>query len=185
MRHITVYLLLATLAILGACRSTASAGDNGGAVPDSARALVEHEFINHAWGYSHFGIVVTADGVVHAYQWDRGDTPWTPIEDPLVKQSQLTAKYSHGRKVVGRVGRDTLALINDLIARSENGSLTDRRSVGADMGRHEYISYVFDDRSGHYRKITLRITGDWERSNTSADAMRLADIIQAITQRSR
>ncbi|MBC8144079.1 MAG: hypothetical protein H7X80_00760, partial [bacterium] len=178
-------ILLCALAMVGACRNAGTVSDTGSDVPVDERALVEHEYINHAWGYSHFGVVITADGRVHGYQWDRNDTPTAPLQGPLVSPKDLASKYAHNRKAIGFVSADTLRMIQELIPKATKGTLTERQSVGADMGQHEYIAYVFDSKSKQYRKSTLRITGDWESSNTSPDAMRLADILNAVAQRAR
>jgi hypothetical protein len=83
------------------------------------------------------------------------------------------------------VSTDTLELIKKLLPTAMNGTLTERRSVGADMGQHEFIAYAFDPVGAQYKRSVLRITGDWEQSNTVADAMRLADILHAVSSRSR
>lgn len=184
MQSNVLYTLLIAATIVGACRNASTVSDTGDGSAN-ARVLLEHEYINHAWGYAHFGIVITSDGLVHGYQWERGDAPSTSSEGPLISRAELDEKYAHGDTLVGRISADTLAMIEQLIPKAATGSLSERLSVGADMGKHEYIAYTVDGRSKMYKKITLRVTGDWEWSNTAREAQQLADILDAITRRSR
>ena len=39
---------------------------------DSAAPLVEYEHSNFAWGHSHMGLVVYADGAVYRYEYPHG-----------------------------------------------------------------------------------------------------------------
>lgn len=187
MRHSFTVLLVASLAMLGACRNGGSVVDTGGRggdkVPVGEVALLEHEYVNHAWGYQHRGIVVAGDGTVSSYEWARGETPWPETDRPVKTGESLTEKYSHARTVLGTIGADTLALVRGLLAAAELGTISEKEARGADMGQYTRFAYRYTPESGTYTQILLRSDGDFVWSNTSPEAARLAEIVDAIAGR--
>lgn len=189
MRLATGLLLLAALT-LGACRNGGAVVDTGNnpggdKAPAGRIALLEHEYVNHAWGYQHRGIVVTGDGAIFSYEWARDDAPSIESDRPSKSGADLLEKYAHGRKELGTVGADTLALVRSLLNAAERGELTEKESRGADMGQSTRLAYRYASDNQMYTQIFLRSDGDFEWRNTAPEAARLAEIIDAIAERYR
>lgn len=180
-------LALILLAAIG-CSSVSStdttgSGDNSDKALAGDRVLAEREYVNHAWGYAHSGVVIMADGRVFKYEYPHGGTPWPRPEGAFVSASQLAEKYAVGRVELGRAGADTVAMIAGLIERASKGTLSERDCRGADMGSTELMAYLFDETTSQYRAITLRVTGDCDWHNTAAEAIQLAGIVGAVIDR--
>jgi hypothetical protein len=188
MRTTLAVFLLASLALLGACRNGSTVVDTGSRsggekVPAGQIVLLEHEYSNYAWGYQHHGIVVTGEGNVLRYEWARGDRPWTLSEGPTMTGAELIEKYDHNQTHLGVVGADTLELVAGLLAAAERGELSEKESRGADMGQTTRTAYRFDAGTQLYTPILLRTDGDWTWHNKAPEAARLAEIIDAIAAR--
>ena len=173
------------LAILGGCRSA-----QAGAVPPPEPAPAAQSFFcershtNHARSYQHGGIYVDREGAVFSFQHGRGDQALLQVPADSVTEQALLARYAPGRTRVGTVEPAEMAERYAQVLQARTGTLTERRRRGADMGAAVTRCFL-PDKSGIYREVVLRQTGDWQFENTSPAAAELAGWLDSLALRAR
>ena len=150
--------------------------------PDMTRQkfLFETEYLNQAWGYHHNGIEIENDGRVYRYQI-ADDAAWKPNDKGIYSASELVAKYASNRTYLMTIPIDTLIAMYKLIAPGSGGSYSDTLHVGADMGGVTYSCWTTNGQGG-YRRLALRLRGDFRFDNLSPSAATIADWLDTIWQ---
>lgn len=147
---------------------------------DAQEYLFEHEYVNWAWGYNHWGWHINARGEVHAYTYAPGDTFWDPASWSRPTLAELTEKYGHARERVLTVDADTLRAKRRLIDAAAAGSYSDSLNILADAGTSAYICYRYDADEERYQRIVLTQWGDWQYENTSPSARELVSWLKTL-----
>jgi hypothetical protein len=152
-------------------------------VPDQTQQkfLFETEYLNHAWGYHQNGIAIENDGRVYRYEMPR-EKEWKPNDNGIYSASELTAKYGNSRTYIMTIPADSLKAMYTLIAAASGGSYSDTLHVGADAGGTTYSCWLTDGQ-GSYRRLALRLRGDFRFDNLSPSAVKIADWLDTIWQR--
>jgi hypothetical protein len=137
--------------------------------------FLESEYVNFAWGYSHYGRFIDTSGLIISYDIGRSGEHWTPNPSGYYTEAELRAKIHHNDTLRGIVPADTLDLLRALGAASVGGAFSDTTCPGADMGAFVLSCYIFQEDSSKFRRIVLRVDGDCRYHNTSKSAIELAN----------
>jgi hypothetical protein len=122
--------------------------------------LFERSSTNFAWGYHHAGIYLDNQGNVYRYAYQTGEKPWSPQQADSFTEQELEERYSHGRKLLRTINWKDLLEKYRLIGQASKGRYSKRVQRGADQGAFVSICYVYDEATGRYKKIELRVKGD-------------------------
>lgn len=140
--------------------------------------LFETSYTNFAWGYQHRGTYIDNQGNVYEFAYKPGDKHWQPQQPDSLTERELEEQYSHGRKLIRTIERKELLEKYRLIEKAAKGEFSKRVSRGADMGAYVSSCYLYDEHTGRYRRVELRVTGDWSYENLSPAAGELADWLE-------
>ena len=142
--------------------------------------LFEKSYTNFAWGYQHRGIYVDGRGDIYSYQYGPQNTQPTPPNGEIITDQSLETKYNANRKLIGKVEPRLLQEMTARIRPASLGKQSERVSQGADMGSTQRLAYLWIPQTGTYRKVELRVTGDWAYHNLSPAARELADWLDSL-----
>jgi hypothetical protein len=166
--------------LLCGCRS-ASAGTSAPADTPAQQPsfYCERSHTNHAWSYQHRGIYVDHEGAVFSFQHTRDDQALLQVPADSMTEAALLARYAPGRTRVDTVAAAEMAERYAQVQRARQGTLTERRRRGADMGATVTRCFL-PDKAGIYREVVLRQTGDWQFENTSPAAAQLWEWLDSL-----
>ncbi len=144
--------------------------------------LCESSHTNFAWGFSHHGIYVDNQGNVYKFDYGTNAEPWplVPVPPDSVTEQALEERYSHGRKLIGKIDSKDLLEKYRLIAPASKGQYSKHVQQGADQGGNAEICYLYDEATGRYTDIELREQGDWSYENLSPEAKQLAEWLKSL-----
>jgi len=142
--------------------------------------LFERSYTNFAWGYQHAGIYLDNQGNVYSYAYQMGEKPWSPQQADSFTEPELEERYSHGRKLVRTIDSKELLEKYRLIGQASKGQYSKRLQRGADQGAYVSSCYVYDEATGRYKEIELRVKGDWNYENLSPAARELAEWLESL-----
>lgn len=144
--------------------------------------VFEVEYINHAWGYQHSGIVIDSAGNLYTYSWDTPD--WVPSQQEQYDDASLARKYNPNRRFIRKISSDMLASMLALRASAVNSSYSDTVNVGADAGGLQSSIYQYNEGAVlRYQRIALRLTGDFTFEKQSDAARVIADWLESLHTR--
>jgi hypothetical protein len=178
-------LRIAAIALLlCGCRSA-----RAGTVPvDDAQQppsfYCERSHTNHAWSYQHRGIYVDPRGTVFRFEHGRGEQALLQVPVDSVTEQALLARYAPGQTQIGTIQPMEMAERYRQAREAGEGTLTERRRRGADMGATVTRCFL-PDAAGVYREVLLRQRGDWERENRSPAATQLSAWLDSLALRAR
>jgi hypothetical protein len=148
--------------------------------PTKQKFLFERSYTNFAWGYQHAGVYIDNQGYVYSYAYQIGEKPWSPQQADSFTELELEERYSHARKLVRTVDSKELLEKYKLIGQASKGQYSKRLQKGADQGAFVSSCYVYDEATGRYKEIELRVKGDWNYENLSPAARELADWLETL-----
>ena len=133
----------------------------------------EGEYINYAWGYSHYGFYIDGEGNIYSYRYNNNDDAWQYRDKKELTEDEIMLKYQANKQLVGIIDLSTLRQKALLIGNAVlKGSVSDTQQVGADMGQTNYICYYINS-NDLYQPVILSSDGDFEYHRTSEEAASL------------
>lgn len=130
--------------------------------------LFQYEYVNHAWGYNHFGWMIDNEGKVRGFNlpktWNRtDDMNYISKEDLIENLNQTDTLYS---------SVENSKLLNHFENRFDMmGAKMDTSDVFmADAGVGGLYAYVWDTSVEKYKMILLATRGDISVTNTNSKA---------------
>lgn len=141
--------------------------------PVDQPVFFEYRYLNNAWGVADNGWLIDSEGKQRGfsfpeeYRWP-DSTGHLSLEDLEYNLGQTdTLLFSFSRKEIEKHTK--------LIRGAAEGTLSESRAVGADMGSAMFSCYAFDSETGSYEYVLLAVKGDWEQYNQSEEAEKLVD----------
>jgi hypothetical protein len=138
--------------------------------------LCGREYVNHAWGYQRRGVVLDAQGNIWTYNIKSSPNalvnPWQPKDMANMSEDELKLRYL-GATIAGKVSAEEIAQNFLFIAEAAKGTLTEGKSVGADMGSTMLYCLTYDAAKHTYGEVALDLKGDWEKTNPTDAAKTL------------
>ncbi len=126
------------------------------------------EFHNFAWGEQHDGWMIDKDGNIMSFnlpeEWNYADSLG------YISEEHLQENLARCTEKLGKTTKRRLYLNNKLIAAAAEGTLSERKNIGADMGATTYLCYQYDKEKNLYKRVVLDTEGDWSYYNQSQEA---------------
>ncbi len=165
-------LLIAMITLLAQCsrNQTAIPANNNLESAFSQKYLFEVEYVNFAWGYTHYGFFIDSSGNVFEYRYSSNDTPWAGIKRKSVSEQQLEQKFSHNMQWRYRLEKEKVYAHSKLIPFTLNAQYSDTTYPLVDAGQKSYLCYYQNAQNGDYQIIKLAVNGDMSYNNQSTAA---------------
>jgi len=151
--------------------------------PVAQWVLGGEEYVNWAWGYVDMATYIDSLGQIDTVRYALADSIWTLGTNNVYTRAQIARLLRDALPLSRRVPNDTLQRISGLIRPASAGPYSDTISRGADQGEWISFEFLYDSTSDTYRKIELKVWGDWAYTNLAPQAGKLDSIIARVTQR--
>ena len=136
-------------------------------------ALFEVQYINHAWGYQHSGIIIDATGEVREF-----DLPsvWNfPDSEGYISEADMEENLAQLGEISCMVSKPDLSYYSNKLLHAQEGKLTTPEHQMCDFGSLAYSGYIYEPGNNRYRYVLLRQTGDFFVENKSREASDIYD----------
>ena len=131
------------------------------------------EGLNYAWGIYHAGIFIDSVGNVMGYnhpgKWNFQD------ESGNIPGIKIMENFEQTDTTITIIQKDTLYKYTNKIYFASKGQLTDPVIKMVDAGVTRYSAYLYDLKSGMYKEILLKQTGDQFIDNQSPEANQICN----------
>lgn len=166
----------ATMLLVTSCHRHPTCGE--GNPPTSGEYVFEIEYINHAWGVHHEGVVIDNQG--RMYRYDNPAWAATQKEMPVIySAADLKAKYGASLAFIKEL---TKSEVEGYFAQANavTGTLGDPVTRCADAGSTSYIAYIYDNETQRYKRLTLMVRGDMRQTHSDARATSIAEWLRTL-----
>lgn len=143
------------------------------------------EYVNWAWGYSHYARYIDGKGNIYKVNHDLKDSIWMVGVDGTFSEEEIQRLFKKAIKFSRKVPKDTLKMINKLIKPASEGKYSERVHTADDAGGTASFAFLYDSVSKSYKKFELRVEGDLTYENTSQSAQQLHEIFRRFLARKR
>lgn len=175
-----IFILVGMVLIINSCNNNSVIILETGSLPS---VIFEVEYVNHAWGYVHYGYYIAKDGGVHSYDIAKSGESWSDTSQGYYTERELVAKFNHLDTLRMMVARDTILWSNELARLAQYGTYSDTIQQGADMGGLSFILYLYRQDIKKYRQIVLLLNGDRTFRNESQSAIQLVAWMNRVIKR--
>ncbi len=134
--------------------------------------LFKVEYVNYAWGYQHNGCYIDNKGNVFRYRYSL-KANFENSKSHRGRIDRLDERFNYSETLCGKIEKRVLDEKRKLAILAQKGSYSTPSSGGADRGKLSYMSYIYDPDKGVYKRIILRVEGDWEYKNELKEAEEL------------
>lgn len=138
----------------------------------------QFEYMNHAWGYQHYGWLVDSSGNVNCYNkpgnWIHADS--FLLISKAAMESNVLATDSVCYVISEEVFKSKMHLING----ASRGKVTEPVHEMYDAGVGIYSAYIYNSERKVYKKIVLKQHGDYRIDNYAPEAKDLYKWMESI-----
>jgi hypothetical protein len=171
MKNLVLGLVLLTT-LTGCFRPDDIWGEN------TANIIFQSEYTNHAWGYNHNGWMMDNAGLVKRFQ--KSATWVFPDSLGYVSASDMQKNMAACDSVITQINSNELAFYSEKAINCLNYNLTKPQNLMADAGEHIYAFYIYDSGGNRYKRVILKMTGDWLQENLAPNASGIVDWMEKI-----
>ena len=130
-----------------------------------------YEYQNGAWGYQHEGWMMDEKGKVSSFNLPEH---WNGVDSlGYISEAELIENLENCENKIDHVSSRKLSSKNQLVATAVNGDYSERRNLGDDLGRIQYICYNWNSTLNLYQKVVLEESGDISYQNLSSEAQEI------------
>ena len=141
--------------------------------PMDQPVVFEYRYLNNAWGVADHGWLIDSEGRQMGFDFPE-DYRW-PDSTGHLSLEDLTHNLGQTDTLLQVISRKKFDKYVRLIRGAADGSLSERRVVGADMGSATLSCYAYDPKTETYQYVLLAAKGSLEQFNQSPEAEKLVD----------
>jgi hypothetical protein len=142
--------------------------------------IFQMDYVNHAWGYQHYGFMIDNRGRVLTY-----DNPekWNFADDNFIlTEKQIDENISMCRISDEKIPVEELRRFSSYIDKIASSKLTAMRNTGADAGTMQFICYKFSENSLMYKGFIIKTEGDFTAENLNFYSKKVVSWMKDIDQ---
>jgi hypothetical protein len=140
--------------------------------------LFQVEYTNHAWGYSHCGIIIDSSG--SAGYFNLPEIWHSPDSTGYISESGMNENIQQLDTTFYLPDRNTLLKYFNMVGNAAEGELSDPFHTAYDAGEVIYSGFLYEPGSRRYKQIFLRQEGDWSRVNNATEAKQIYAWLRSI-----
>jgi hypothetical protein len=145
---------------------------------DSSTLIFQSEYINYAWGYNHNGWMLDNTGQVKRFQ---KSAKWVfPDSLGYVSAADMQKNMAACDSVIAQISSNELALYSEKAISCLNYNMTKPQNLMADAGEQIYAFYIYDFGGNRYKRVVLKMRGDWSQENLAPNAGGIVDWMEKI-----
>ncbi len=142
--------------------------------------LFQVEYNNWAWGHQHSGFFIDSSGLVRSFSlpkvWHYPDTAG------YISESFMNENLSQADTSKFYINKNEMLEQFSKLGKISEGKLLKPVSRGADMGATSYSGYFYDAAGKLYKKVTIKIWGDWLIENSAPEAEEVYRWLTTVTR---
>jgi len=129
--------------------------------------LFEVGFINYAWFFEHHGALIDSAGKVWHY-----DKPvnWHFPTNGYISSTDMKENIQKLDASNYTINKDSLIKYFVKLKKAAIGEISEPINRGNDIGYFFWLGYIYDSKTGMYKEIILKVTGDTYIENKSVEA---------------
>ena len=137
--------------------------------PDPGQlVLFQVEYVNHAWGYAHSGIVIDSAGKVGYFRLPGN---WhSPDSLGYICESDMDDNYRQLNVVQRTVTKEGLLKYYGMLPDASQGKLSKPYNRMFDAGVTVYSGFLYLPSLKKYKQVLIKQWGDWQIDNYSQEA---------------
>ena len=142
--------------------------------------IFQMDYVNHAWGYQHYGFMIDNLGRVLTY-----DNPekWNFADDNFIlTEKQIVENISMCRISAEKISAEELSRFSSYIDKIASSKLSALRNTGADAGTTHFICYKFSENSLMYKGFIIKTEGDFTAENLNFYSKKVVSWMKDIEQ---
>jgi hypothetical protein len=137
------------------------------------KVLFQVEYINHAWGFDHSGIVIDSSGNVGYFKFPKN---WhSPDTASWLSESEMNENLTQFDTVFSAVDKNTVLKYFSMLENVSEGQLSKPYNTMFDAGETTYSGYLYDSDKKIYKHVLIKCVGDWSIDNDSPQAEEVYD----------
>ena len=130
-------------------------------------------YINHAWGYSHFGFFIDTAGVVFTYTFTTDDSIPYYLDRDTLPDVLFAGLFAKGEPTSRKIPADSLNLMYGMADQAAAGMMRAEYNC-ADFGEMRYSVLAYDSAAAKMKEIVCIQMGDHAICNSSSAAKTVA-----------
>ena len=140
--------------------------------------IFQSEYTNYAWGYSHSGWIMDGTGTPHRF---RQSAKWVfPDSEGYISAADMTNNFSACDSTLTKVSSADFSLYSGKAMTCANGPFSKQQNTMADAGEQIQCFYTYEAAQQRYKRVILRVWGDYSQDNLAANTGDLLTWIQKI-----
>ncbi len=174
----TYFMVAALLAVVFSFASCKE--DEDGTNISNKEVVFQVEYINHAWGYQHHGMLVNSYGNVYRYN---NPEKWHFADNNQLAADSLAKYFQYATFVDGAsVDKTELDKMKKLAISASSGTLSDPENQMADAGTTSYQVYIYDGQKRTWKLYLMQTEGDFYIENSSPAAAIIVDWLKELRE---
>lgn len=138
------------------------------------KVYFEMHSANSAWGFHNSGYVIDSAGNVLSFELSQKSYAWNePDSLGFITSEAMNINVSRCNSVIQKLNADSLALYVRKIPAASLGKISKPKQVMADAGSISYSAYIYDAKKDRYKRVLLKMWGDWMITNDAPEAQQL------------
>lgn len=138
------------------------------------KVYFEMHYVNAAWSHQNSGYVIDSVGNVLAFNLSQKSYAWNESDSlGYISAEAMGVNVSRCNSVIQKLDADSLAFYVRKIPAASLGRISKPQQVMADAGSISYSAFIFDAKKQRYKKVLLKIRGDWMVTNDAPEAQQL------------
>lgn len=134
--------------------------------------LFQFDHLNNAMGYQHNGFYIDNEGNVLAYsnpeEWQFPDETLSIDEDCVAEN---LSKCTHSGIIIQK---EVLEKYSGHIQNIASSKVTAAKNSGADIGKIQYICYMYEEHAHSYKGALIKMDGDFTKENLNFYSKKIA-----------
>lgn len=177
MKSFKTILITSFLIFLVSCEKKGNAPDDSFPAANQL-VMFQVEYSNHAWGYSHSGIMIDSSG--RTGYFNLPDIWHSPDSAGYISESAMNENVQHLDTFYYIPEKNTLLKNFNMLGNAAEGKLSDPFHTAYDAGEVMYSGYLFDSVGRKYKHVLIREEGDWSITNNAPGANQLYEWLRSV-----
>ena len=162
----TKFLILSVLVFFSSCKSDL--------VLLNQKVYFEMHSVNSAWGFHNSGYLIDSVGNVLSFELSQKSYAWNdPDSLGFISAEAMDINVSRCNSVIQKLDADSLAFYVRKIPAASLGKISKPEQVMSDAGGKSYSAFIYDAKKDRYKRVLLKIWGDWMVTNDAPEAQQL------------
>lgn len=130
--------------------------------------LFQIEYINHAWGFSHNGLLIDSSGVATFFEYPQN---WNyPDSAGYLSESAMEDNINQLDTISSTIDKSEMLRYFSKLEKISKGELVIPAYRAFDAGKTDFSGFLYDSNKQQYKHVLIKRVGDFPIDNNSPEA---------------